>query len=197
MSCPTRTALATAVAAEAGIDCQRLVTRPLGERFWSRLKERLDVGGRECLVLSFEGVELMDGSFADQVFADLAASRSRRAAPTGSMVLRDLNSISYENLFLALMSRPTREPGLRNGVLPILDDQGHVNLVGKAEDHVRATFDALRQRGHLTARELADSQDLDIGAASTRLKVLFNLGLACRLEERDGRGRLYVYSSIG
>lgn len=196
MACPTREILATTLAADAGIDGHQLVTRPLGRRFLPRLQELLSGNGGRCLLLSFAGVAMMDASFADEVFAALAAARSRRTGQSACLVLRDLDPTSYDNLVLAVTSRPVREPGVRNCVLPVLNDHGRVELVGKAEDHVRQTFETLRQRGELTARELADSHGLDIGAASTRLKVLFNLGLACRREERDERGRLYVYTSI-
>jgi len=196
VTCPTREILATTLAADAGIDGQQLVTRPLGRRFLLRLQELLSRDGGQCLLLSFTGVGMMDGSFADEVFAALAAARSRRAGHSACLALRDLDPTSYDNLVLAVTSRPAREPGVRNCVLPVMNDYGRVELAGKAEDHVRQSFETLRQRGELTARELASSHGLDIGAASTRLKVLFNLGLACRREERDERGRLYVYTSI-
>ena len=196
MICPNREVLATAIATEAGIDGEQLVTRPLGKRFLPYLQQTLSESGQDCLVLNFAGVHMMDGSFADEVFAALAAARSRRAAPSRCLILRQLDLTSYDNLVLAVTSRPVRERGLRNCVIPVVNGEGGVELLGKAEDHVRETFETLRQRRQLTARELADIQGLDVGAASTRLKVLFDLGLACRHEERDERGRLYVYGSI-
>ncbi|MGE3271327.1 MAG: hypothetical protein AB7P40_21440 [Chloroflexota bacterium] len=162
-----------------------------------RLQEALDENAQGCLVLSFEDVPFMDASFADEVFAEIAASRSRGEAPPRCLVLSNLDSTSYDNLMMALTSRPVREPGLRNCVLPVRNAEGRVDLVGKWEDQVRATFECLRESERLTARELANSQGLEIGAASTRLKVLFDLGLTCRREARDERGRLYVYMSIG
>jgi DNA-binding transcriptional ArsR family regulator len=196
VKCPTRDACAAAIAGEAGIEGQQLLTRLLGRRFLPHLQRALDKDGHACLILSFKGVKLMDGSFADEVFAEIAATRSRGEAPARCLVLSDLDSTSYDNLLLALTSRPVREPGLRNCVMPVRGPDGRVELVGKWEDHVRATFEYLRGSGTLTARELADSQGLEIRSASTRLKVLYDLGLTCRQEERDERGRLYVYLSI-
>jgi DNA-binding transcriptional ArsR family regulator len=196
VTCPTRDALATTIAVEAGIESRQLVTRPLGRRFLPHLQRALDEDGDTCLVLSFRGVQLMDGSFADEVFAQIAAARSRGEAPPRCLVLTDLDSTSYDNLELALTSRPVREPGLRNCVMPVRDSEGRVDLVGKWEDHVRVTFECLRGSESVTARELADSQALEIRAASTRLKVLYDLGLTCRHEARDDRGRLYVYMPI-
>ncbi len=187
---------AVQLAAAVNIDGERLVTRSLGRRFRDRLERLLAAAPAGRLVLSFAGVQLMDGSFADEVFASLAASRSRRAKRLAQLVLRDLDPTSLDNLELAMTSRPVREPGLRNCVLPIIKPLAEVGLIGKAEEHVRMTFQALTRHRELTARELADEEGLDIGAASTRLKVLFDLGLAGRHEERRERGRQFVYRSI-
>ncbi len=193
----TREIEAVDVAADVNIGGERLVTRSLGRRFRERLQEVLSEAPEGKLILSFVGVQLMDGSFADEALASLAATRSRQVARLGLLVLRDLDPTSLDNLELAMTSRPVREPGLRNCVLPIIKGLSRIELIGKAEDHVRKTFELLAQKRELTARELADEEGLDIGAASTRLKVLFNLGLAGRREERQERGRQYVYSSIG
>src|SRR5438309_1751947 len=93
-----------------------------------------------CLFLSFAGVRMMDASFADEVFAALASARGRPATPARCLVLQDLDATSCDNLNLAMLSRPTREPGLRNCVLPVLTS-GRIELVGKTEDHVRLTFE--------------------------------------------------------
>jgi len=146
-----------------------------------------------CVILSFEGVEMMDASFADEVFASLAAERGHRRPHPGCLALKGLNSTSRDNLQLALLSRPTREPGLRNCVLPVFRGAADVEFVGKTEEHVRSTLEILRAKRQLTARELAEMLRLDIAAASTRLKVVFDLGLGCRRETRDPHGRVYVY----
>jgi predicted transcriptional regulator len=93
---------------------------------------------------------------------------------------------------MALQSRPTREQGLRNCAL-ILDDNDSVELIGKVEPHVRETFELLRERRTLTARDVAERWELDINAASTRLKALFDLGLALRTDVRDAHGKQYRY----
>lgn len=196
MTCAWRAVLASTLAQLAGIEGERLVTRPLGRLFLPRLRDELIGGPERCMALSFNGIDMMDGSFADEVFAGLAVDRSRRIGLSGCLVLRDLDPTSYDNLLLAMTSRPVREPGVRNCVLPVVRENGRLELVGKAEDHVRETFDYLQKRQRLTAREFADGAGLEIAAASTRLKSLFDLGLACRREDRDDRGRLFVYSSI-
>jgi len=195
--CSTVETSAAALAVEAGIDGERLITRPLGRQFRSRLELLLRQDRQAIVVMSFAGVDMMDASFADEAFAALAASRGHAGTAFGCLVLHDLGDTSFDNFELAVLSRPTREPGLRNCTIPRRDASGTVRLVCKAEEHVKQTFALLQQHGQLTARDLADRTELDIVAASTRLKVLYNLGLACRHEARDEHGRLYVYASVG
>lgn len=181
------------IAHHIGVAGDQLVTRPLGERFRAYLETCFQERSTDCCIISFAGVRLIDSSFADEVFGVLAAERSRHVVSRPCLVLRELSAVSRENLDMALLSRPARQPGLRNCVLPVLVGTETLELAGKAEEHVRQTFAALLRHDQLTARELADEEALEIVAASTRLKVLFNLGVACREETRDGRGRLYIY----
>jgi DNA-binding transcriptional ArsR family regulator len=185
------------IATRIGIGGEHLVTRPLGKRYWPYFEKWMSECGTSRCILDFENVELVDSSFADEVLGTVAAERAQHVLAWPCVLLRNLNSVSRENLDMALLSRPIRQPGLRNCALPILLDSGEIELAGKAEEHVRQSFGALHQYGQLTARELADHDGLEISAASTRLKVLFNLGLACREETRDERGRLYVYHRLG
>jgi DNA-binding transcriptional ArsR family regulator len=191
--CPTYEVAAHALAARAGLEGTRLVTRPLGRQFRAQVEALLAEHYQGVVRMTFTDVQLMDASFADEAFAALAVARARRSITLGCLVLQGLDATSFDNLELAVLSRPAREPGLRNCVIPVHGSPGPVQLVGKSEEHVRQTFVLLQEQHQLTARELADRTGLDIGAASTRLKVLYNLGLACRHEARDERGRLYVY----
>lgn len=134
----------------------------------------------------------MDASFADEAFGSLAVTRPR-PRNLGCLLLRSLDPSSRDNLELALQSRPTRDRGIRNCVLPVIGQADDLRLVGKTEDSVAETFQFLRQHRLLTARELASVLAIDIAAASTRLKVLFDLGLACRVEDRDAQGKLFRY----
>ena len=196
-ACPTIEITAATLAREAGLDGDHLVTRASGRRFRDRLDTVLRQHSQAVILLSLAGVAIMDASFADEAFAALAGQRGRVGGTYGCLVLCGLETTSADNFELAILSRPAREAGLRNCVMPVRDELGLVRLVGKAEEHVRQTFTLLRQQGQLTARDLADRAGLEIGAASTRLKVLYNLGLACRREARDDRGRLYTYVPVG
>lgn len=185
------------IADRIGVEGDHLVSRLLGKRFRPCLEEWMSQYSATRCVLDFADVELVDSSFADEVFAVLAAQRAQQVMTWPCVLLRNLNDTSRENLDMALASRIMRQSGLRNCVLPVLLEDGEITLVGKAEEHVRQTFAALCRYVQLTARELADRERLEISAASTRLKVLFNLGLAYREETRDERGRLYIYHWLG
>ena len=196
MESSLREVRATDLATRAGLAGRPLLTRPVGERFRTSLRAELEAAGPgHALVVSFAGAGLMDGSFADEVFGSLAAARSRREGPAACLALRDVDAASLDNLEMALTSRPGREPGaLRNCAIAVIGQDGDVRLVGKAEGHVEETFAVLRERGRLTARDMAEARGLEIAAASNRLKTLSDLGLATRSEIRDRHGKQFVYA---
>jgi DNA-binding transcriptional ArsR family regulator len=188
-------ALVAELAYRAGLDHCTLVTRPIGRRFLPILESLVqDLADSNAVILDFGEIDIMDASFADEVFSTLAVRRSRRIHRGRCIILEALEGASLENLDMALSSRTVRETGLRNCVFPVHSRQYGTKLAGKSEGHVQTSFELLTQHRQLTARTLADTLDLDIAAASTRLKVLFDLGLATRAEERDGQVKQFVYT---
>lgn len=177
-----------------------LATRLAGKRFWEQLQTRLcepDTG--VVTALSFAGVEVMDASFADEVFGTLAARRARKDVSFGPVMLVDANETCIENLKMALETRADRESPeqerLRNCVLPVFKDDS-MTLIGKFEDHVLQSFELLSKHKTLTARDLSDVLKLNLNAASTRLKTLADLGLARRIEIRDTQGKQFIYHTL-
>ena len=185
------------VAAHAGVrDGSLLMTRPYAQHFLAALDTLLaDKREDDVVTLNFQDVEVMDASFADEAFGTLASRHARRIGSRDCcIILSHLSPHVEETLDITLSSRPQREAGLRNCVLPIRTDQELVKLIGKCEGHVRESFDVLRENHHLVARDLASALRLDIHAASTRLKVLHDLRLAHRAEEHEGHGKQFVYT---
>lgn len=177
-----------------------LATRLAGKRFWGQLQTRLrEPDADVAIVLSFAGVEIMDASFADEVFGTLAVRRARKELSFGPIILVDANETCIENLKMALETRADRESPererLRNCVLPMLKDD-EMTLIGKFEDHVLQSFELLSKHKTLTARDLADVLKLNLNAASTRLKTLADLGLARRIEIRDAQGKQFIYHTL-
>lgn len=195
------TILATEIGRAVGIPIVSLLaTRVVGKRFFEHLQLLLENLCSETLVkLSFVGVEVIDASFADEVFGTLAAQRARKESNIHPVILTGLNQTCVENLQMALETRIEREPEtlerLRNCVLPLLDGED-LKLIGQFEDHVSASFSLLSTHHSLTARDLADALQLNVNAASTRLKTLTDLGLAFRTEVRDSVGKQYIYRSL-
>lgn len=182
-----------ALAERAGIKQDALLLRDDGRQFLVVLDQDLTDNREKTLVLDFTGVSLLTASFADAVFGTLASRRSIQRTPQTCLLLQGVSMSHLEEIEMALLSRPEREGKIRNCVIPVRIDEHDTRLVGKAEGHVIQTFDLLRLRYQLTARDVADTLRLDIGAASTRLKVLADLGLAYRTEVRDVSGKQFVY----
>lgn len=171
-----------------------LATRQNGKRFAEQLHAALanslaDVATR----ISFANVHLMDASFADEVFGVIGVTRSEGKTDVTPFYIADLEPTSIDNLNMALDSRTRRHKALRNCVMPVLDGYDNLQLVGKSEDHVEQTFELLRLSKELTTPNVATVLKLSDAAASTRLKVLYDLGLALRFETRDAQGRQFIY----
>lgn len=188
--------LVRAFAETAGISGEVLVTRTYGHHFLEALDATLsEISAEILIILDFRDVEIMDASFVDEVFSTLATRNAKRVGLRRYLLLQTLSVHLMENLAITLSSRPQREPGLRNCVLPFVDADGQVKLVGKTEGHVEETFDLLRTQRHLSAHQVADTFGLEIHAASTRLKVLHELRLAARKEmpERHRKQLIYLW----
>ena len=191
---PAMKILPTQLARRAGLDKPTfLAMRPRGERFLPALKEVLADHTAQTVVLDFMGVEIITSSFADAVFGQIAVDRSTKSVAPACLVLCSLPATFQEEIENGLIKRVEQVDKLRNSVVPVYVSDDRVDLVGKAEAHVTETFGLLRKFKQLTARTLADEMRLEIGAASTRLKVLYDLGLALRKEVRDSVGKQFIY----
>lgn len=171
-----------------------LTSRPFGRLFADAIKKILDTSTPKVLIIDFSGIRLMDASFADEVFGNWASEKSRRVASNDSVLLvRELDEVSMENLDMALNYRTRKEKSLRNCVIPYIQPDGTLRLIGKWENHVEETFALLAKHKELTTHQLVALLNLDIAAASTRLKVLYDLGLAVRSDNREVGDRQYCY----
>lgn len=192
-----RTVILSRMAQDAGIAAGILATRLNGQRFFPLFADTLrELPPDQGLLVDGTGVAILDASFADEVFGGVASGRAQVEWKGKCFALCGLSDDNVKNVEVALDSRAVHASGLRNCVLPVVDGTDHksaAHLIGKVEGHVRESFGNLLCQRTLTARTLADRAGLDIHAASTRLKILHDLGLAIRTEMRDGHGREYVY----
>lgn len=170
-------------------------TREDGEEFRHALVSELEALPSPCLVkLDFSDLELVDASFLDTGIAVLALMFSRGAHKDQYLLLVGLNRGSRQNLDYAINSRIKREEKqVRNLVLAVELEAGEIECVGKLEDHLTKPLECVRRARTTTARDLADALDLDVAAASTKLKTLYDLHLVRREEVRDEQGKQYSY----
>lgn len=171
-----------------------LSTREDGVLFRQALEKELDgLPPTGLLRIDFTDIKLMDASFADAALAVLALSMAKGAHKERYLLLEGLNAGSIQNLGYAIDSRQKREEKqVRNLVLSIQDNNG-VETFGKLEEHLSKPLHYTRQEASVTARMLASKFNLDVAAASTKLKTLYDLRLLRREEIRDENGKQFMY----
>lgn len=171
-----------------------LVTRHFGGQFLSQLKAILARADRNDVVrLSFAGVNVMDPSFADEVLGTLGSERASRKFSGACLVLEDVGPNLHDDIATLLDGRP-RRTRIGNCVFPLQNAAGEIELIGPHEKHVEESFRFIQRKGSITARDLQTHLNATIGAASTRLKILHDLGLIVRSADRSAPGGQFLYS---
>ena len=183
------------IAIMAGIKGQYLVTRNIGEAFASILLNRLTtIDSNSIVILSFENIQLVDGSFCDEVFGKLLVERALGKKQYPTILLRSLNEASLFNLDISLEYRRRQEGKTRTFAMPYIKTDGKtIALVGKVENHIDQTFALLVSKKCMTTRELSDILNIDLADASTRLKTLYAAGLVARIRSRSPEDRHFEY----
>lgn len=170
---------------------RRLRGRELGRIFRAGLQEMIQsTPVSEVLHFSLRDVPMMDVSFIDEVFGGTAEARGRGDLTGAALLLEDADPLDVDDIERILAGRPGFSTGLRNCVLP-LSERNTIRLLGKTEDYVQETFSELLKAGVLNTADLMIRLDLANNAASTRLKVLYDLGLARRDQQSGERGYTY------
>ena len=169
----------------------RLRGRELGKVFHRALRDYIaNVPQNNLIQFSLEDGIMMDVSFIDEVFGGIAEARGRGELDGAAMLLIKVDPLDVDDIARILEGRPGYSTGLRNCVLP-LDVEGTIKLIGKTEDYVAETFAYLMDTGHANTADLASDLGLALNTASTRLKTLYDLGLATRKQQETGRSYIY------
>ena len=188
-----------------------LAMRPNGRKVQESLDaelRRLPAGG--VLLIDFDGVEMMDYSFADEAFGTLYSRMSAREYPDRHLVLitreGELGDALLENIEVALNRREVAAlvlPGDDNGALEQLitasEEKGGAEKSGKksAKDgaksgvawrvvgtlpgHLTETLSEVMDKRSVTVRELATALGLDSATAcNNRIARLYQLHLVRR-----------------
>ncbi len=177
-----------AVDADRGIN---LVTRPTGKQVRRRLEDRLEpVRDPTTFVLSFEHVDIIDYSCADEVFAKVTGRMKQGEYEDAFLLLDQMQESHIENVDIALEKKKLCLLGRAN-------DQNGWTEIGKLDRYLKDVLDLIGKRRELTAKELAGELGLEHNTASTRLGNLHKARLVVRhhgpIEEG---GRLYRYRTL-
>ena len=176
-------------------EIKRLRGRDLGEQFQAVLSSIIASTPSDTVIrFNLHDVPMMDVSFIDEVFGGIAEARGRGELKGAALLIIEADPLDVDDIDRILSGRPSYSTGLRNCVIPLTDGKS-LQLLGKTEEYVQETFKELIHAGALSTSDLMSRLDLANNTASTRLKVLYDLGLARRVSKAGTRG--YVYEPIG
>jgi hypothetical protein len=169
---------------------RNLVTRETGKRMREALEERLQAESPgEVIILDFKGVGILDYSCADEIVAKLISRLNGNEYGDRYLLLRGLNPTQKENLEVALERKHL--------AALFLNEEKKWEVLGVLNNYLMETLSEVMAKGRMTARDLADEEDLEINTSSTRLANLHKIQLVQRREEvlSEG-GRQFVYESL-
>lgn len=176
--------------AESGINPTNVLTfRPLGKKVRDGLLQKISLLSPGCIIdLDFAGVEICDVSFVDEIVLEVQSYLISQI-PDKVIIISNVSEATLENLKAALAWREQR--GTR---LQILQSNGGVlNYLGKLERNLDATLRLLFENKKITAREIAELNNIAINSASNRLKKLYDYRLVLREEIIDNSGKQHIY----
>ncbi len=195
---------------------RQLAMRPQGRRVQEALDaqlRRLPPGG--VLVVDFDGVEMMDYSFADEALGTILSRMAAKEYPDRHVVLSmredELGEALLENIEAALNRREvaalvlprdakTPDKVTFRKVSPDASERKSLSwrIVGTLPAHLVDTLRAVMDKGEITVRELADTLKLDSATAcNNRIAKLYQMHLVRREAAivPEG-GRQYCYSAV-
>ena len=186
-----------------------LAMRPRGKQVQESLDatlRRLPPGG--VLMLDFDGVEMMDYSFADEALGTIYSRMAAKEYPDRHLIIAmqndELGEALLENLEAALNRREVAAIVLPRDEIAVASTRERAaiveawRVVGMLPVHLLETLRAVMERGQVTVRELADALKLDSATAcNNRIARLYQLHLVRREAAivPEG-GRQYSYSSV-
>jgi DNA-binding transcriptional ArsR family regulator len=141
----------------------------------------------QSLVLDFEGVSVMDTSFADATVLQLALNLAAQQYGDRYLILRNPSAATVYNIEGAIARRKAR-------VTLVVESGTERWTLGHLERNLAEAWQLVLRDGSMTARQLADRLGLEINTASTRLRKLYDARLLARREESTKEGRQHVYS---
>ncbi|MFA4133861.1 MULTISPECIES: hypothetical protein [unclassified Brevibacillus] len=184
-------------AASIGFDSKILTYRPEGKKLQQHL---LQICGNQeytgFINLDFQKIEICDVSFIDEVVFEFSLNL-RQINGNSITFLSNLDEYVFDSLRAAqLLKEDKLSKKLNEKVrLPLLYFKKNYgfDIIGEIEAVLVETFQYLKAKGTITARDIAFEKDIAINSASNRLKKLFDYGLIQRETVTDSSGVYYQY----
>jgi hypothetical protein len=188
-----------------------LAMRPLGRNVQEKLDARLRAlpsGG--VLVVDFDGVQMMDYSFADEALGTILSRMAAKEYPDRHLVIEvrgdELSDALLENVEVALNRREVAALVLpQNAAEKTFQKAANISAVagkwrslGDLPTHLVDTLRAVMDKGCVTVRDLSEALKLDSATAcNNRIARLYQMHLVRREATvvPEG-GRQYCYSAV-
>jgi len=173
---------------EIGLE-KTMTFRPYGKQAKTIILNRInELLPNDCLDMDFSGIEICDVSFVDEIIVEVQLFL--RNNKENLFYVSNINEATLENLEAALFYREKKN----NERVPILvNREGELVVVGTLEPNLHETFKQLAKTKEITARDIAELNDIAINSASNRLKKLFDLRLVLRQERITLNGKDHIY----
>lgn len=166
-----------------------LATRDTGSKVRDELeREARSVGDGATILVSFDAVEAVTISFADEFIGRLLAARASGDLPEVAIVITDLNDEVREALSVCLERRDVSAVAREGRQLRLL----------AGDEYLGATFDAARKRKEFRAGDIASDLGITPQSANNRLKKLVDYGALTRARTAPrGGGKEFIYRVPG
>lgn len=162
-----------------------LATRDTGSKVRDELeREARNVGDGETILVSFDDVEAVTISFADEFIGRLFAARASGDLPEVAIVITNLNHEVREALAICLERRGVAAVATKGRKLELLT----------ADEYLKATFAAAMRRKKFRAGDMASDLGITPQSANNRLKKLVEFGALTRKRTAPtGGGKEFIY----
>ncbi|MFN3739836.1 MAG: STAS-like domain-containing protein [Thermodesulfovibrionales bacterium] len=166
-----------------------LVTRHSGQVIRERIERDIVMEkDEEVIALDFSHIGIIDYSCADEIIAKLISRLIANEYGNRFIILKGLNETQKENIEVALERKEL-------SAIAIMRD-GTELVVGSLNNYLKETFEIIKAKGKITARELSKKLKLELNTAATRLLNLYKKRLIRRTDEQTPDGKVLVYRRI-
>ena len=146
-------------------------------------------------IISFKDVLICDISFIDEVIINTIDYIKDKELNI-QLLVSDADDDIEDNIHAAILLRMKKEKNYGNikySIHVLCLSKTGLELMGDIETNLEETFEIVKGKKEITARELTEVIDLPINSASNRLKKLYDMRLILRVMLTDIEGKYYKY----